>query len=119
MAKRNKFCVIKDCEHSKGFRSVDIHFYRMPLQGEQRQKWLEIIKCQQDFPNEMFDVLTYVYVCSEHFETRDILNNGKLRKLAVPSIFRWKKMCFLIYNCFLNMYIFHYVFYECNFFFLF
>lgn len=55
----------------------------MPLKGEVRNKWIDVISKIQKFDN----LFTYFNVCSLHFSEHDITKSGKLISGSVPSIF--------------------------------
>lgn len=58
----------------------------MPLKGETRNQWIDVIKENQEFPKELQEILTYINICALHFKSEDILKNGRLKKGAIPKI---------------------------------
>lgn len=58
--------------------------FRMPLKGELRSKWIDVISKEQEFHN----IFTYFNVCSLHFNEQEVTKSGKLQNDSVPSIFR-------------------------------
>lgn len=58
----------------------------MPKNGEGKIKWMETLK-ERTQP-ELLISLSYILVCSLHFKKNDILENGKLKSGAIPTIFR-------------------------------
>lgn len=56
----------------------------MPLEGELRSKWIDVISKEQEFHN----IFTYFNVCSLHFNEQEVTKSGKLQNGSVPSIFR-------------------------------
>lgn len=63
------------------------YFFRIPLKGELREKWIQIISQHQPMQN-VLSIHTYINICSLHFEDRYILKNKKLTINALPTIFR-------------------------------
>lgn len=60
-------------------------FYRIPLCGPARQKWIDAIEKVQPFENS-----TYYTICDLHFEDAAKVNNNEkieLRQGSAPSIF--------------------------------
>lgn len=55
----------------------------MPLKGEVREKWINVITKQQEL-----SALTYFNVCSLHFDEQNITKSGKLISGSVPSLYR-------------------------------
>lgn len=53
----------------------------MPLVGALREKWIQFIEKHQQFET----ALTYIYVCSLHFEP-SLIKNKKLTLGSVPSM---------------------------------
>lgn len=58
----------------------------MPLHGALRERWIEIIEKHQPH-QQIGEILTYVYVCSLHFEPSCILKSKKLKIGSSPTIF--------------------------------
>lgn len=83
---RSRFCFIKSCKNAQG--SVGIPFFRMPMKGQLRMKWVDKIRSQQEFTKEEEEIFTYINICCEHFESSCILKNGRLKIGSVPTIFR-------------------------------
>lgn len=64
----------------------------MPRNGDVRKKWLENTEKYQ----KIHDIFSYVNVCSQHFQSEMILKSKKLKKGAVPTIFRYDKHIFFV-----------------------